>query len=208
MARPVQLFHAPTSPYVRKVMACILLRGLQGRVELIPTRPAENPGALQAANPLGKVPCLVTAEGTAIFDSPVICEYLDGLGNAQPLFPSPGPARIASLTLQALADGLCDAAVARQQSRAQQEDGAAPTPRQSAFQERQMAAIRRGIAALDAQPPQGLAEIGAVAAACALGYLDLRIPELGWRAIHPRLATWLASVEASPALARTAPPAG
>ncbi|MFC3124024.1 glutathione S-transferase N-terminal domain-containing protein [Pseudoroseomonas globiformis] len=201
----MKLFHSPTSPYVRKVMACVLLRGLQGKVELVPTSPMQNPGDLQAANPLGKIPCLVTEDGTAIYDSPVICEYLDGLGNAAPLFPAPGPARIASLTLQALADGIADAAVARQQGRAQQEE-AGPTPRQAAFQERQLAAIRRGLAALEASPPAALAEIGAVAAACALGYLDLRLPELGWRATHPKLAAWLASVEASPALSRTLPP--
>ena len=197
----MKLFHSPSSPFVRKVMACIILRGLEGRVELLATNAHASPDALLGVNPLSKVPALLTDEGMAIFDSPVICEYLDGLGNAAPLFPA-GPKRIPALVMQALADGMMDAAVARRMSDAlPQDDG------RKAFSTRQKAAVDRGLAALEANPPQGLSDIGAISVACALGYLDFRFAQEPWRAAHPKLAAWYEGVAAAPALARTAPPA-
>lgn len=198
----MKLFYSPTSPYVRKVMICMILRGLEGRVELLPTNPHTSPEPLLAANPLSRVPCLVTDAGQAIYDSPVICEYLDGLGNAAPLFPSPGPARIAALVLQALGDGMMDAAIARRMSDAlPQDDG------RQAFGQRQQGVVARGLDALEAAPPQGLTEIGAITVACALGYLDFRFAHEPWRETHPKLAAWYASVAAAPPIARTVPPA-
>ncbi|MCQ4161935.1 glutathione S-transferase N-terminal domain-containing protein [Roseomonas sp. GC11] len=197
----MKLFYSPSSPFVRKVMACLILRGLEGQVELVSTNAHASPGALLAANPLSKVPALLTEDGAAIYDSPVICEYLDGIGSAAPLFPA-GPARIPALVTQALADGLMDAAVARRMSdQLPQDEG------RIAFSARQKAAVERGLAVLEQAPPQGLADIGAVAVACALGYLDFRFAQEPWREAHPKLAAWLASVAESPAITRTAPPA-
>ncbi|MGH7044466.1 MAG: glutathione S-transferase N-terminal domain-containing protein, partial [Acetobacteraceae bacterium] len=76
----MKLFHSPTSPYVRKVMACAVARGLEGRIEIVPTNPHQSPPGLLAVNPLSRVPALVRDDGGALFDSPVICEYLDSLG--------------------------------------------------------------------------------------------------------------------------------
>jgi len=196
----MKLFHSPSSPFVRKVMACALLRGLANRIELIPTNPHTSPEGLLASNPLSKVPCLMTDEGQAIYDSPVICEYLDGLGDAAPLFPA-GAARIPALVMQALADGMMDAAVARRMSM-----GLAQDEGRTAFQSRQQAAVARALDVLERTPPQGLADIGAIAVACALGYLDFRFGNEPWRESHPKLAAWYAEVSAHPALTRTAPP--
>ncbi|MDJ0386688.1 glutathione S-transferase N-terminal domain-containing protein [Roseomonas sp. E05] len=196
----MKLFHSPSSPFVRKVMACALLRGLENRIELIPTNPHTSPEGLLAMNPLSKVPCLVTDEGQAIFDSPVICEYLDGLGDSASLYPQ-GAARIAAKTMEALADGIMDAAVARRMSM-----GLAQDEGRTAFQSRQQDIVARSLDALEKAPPKGLADIGAVAVACAIGYLDFRFGHEPWREAHPKLAAWYEEVSAHPALSRTAPP--
>jgi glutathione S-transferase len=195
----MKLFYSATSPYVRKVMICAILRGLEGRLELLPTNPHVSPDALLAANPLSKVPCLETAEGP-LYDSPVICEYLDGLGDAAPLFPAAGPARFAALTRQALADGMMDASVGRRMAAGlPQDEGREAADRRAA------AAVARALAVAEAAPPRGLTEIGAVSLACALGYLDFRFAHEPWRAAHPALAAWHEEVAAAPALARTVP---
>jgi glutathione S-transferase len=198
----MRLHHSPTSPYVRKVMACAIARGIEGRIETIATNPHESPPALLAANPLSKVPTLVTDDGIAVYDSPVICEYLDTLGDAPPLFPPVGSAaRLRALILQATADGILDAAVARRMHAAWPQDEG-----RQAFDARQKAAIARALDVLEKAPPQGLADIGAIAVGCALGYLDFRFAHEPWRDAHPRLAAWFAEVSQLAPLARTAPP--
>ena len=82
----MKLFYSPTSPYVRKVMACAMAAGVQGQITKVPANPWDSPAELLAQNPLSKVPCLVTDDGVALFDSPVICEYLDSVG-AGAVFP-------------------------------------------------------------------------------------------------------------------------
>src|SRR6266568_2410240 len=110
--RPVKLFYSPTSPYVRKVMACAIFREIDAQIERVVTNPHVSPPELLAANPLSKVPCLVTDDGLALFDSPVICEYLDSLDDGGPdLFPRAHGPRWRALKLQALADGITDAAI-------------------------------------------------------------------------------------------------
>ncbi|MBC9180078.1 glutathione S-transferase [Pseudoroseomonas ludipueritiae] len=196
----MQLFYSATSPYVRKVMVCALLRGLDDRIERVNTNPHLSPPELLAQNPLSKVPCLVTVEGLPVYDSRVICEYLDGLGTAHPLFPEPGPERTGALVMQALGDGIMDAAVAR---RMQQ-----PLPQDEGrrdFSGRARAAVARALEVLEAAPPQGLRDIGAVAVACALGYLDLRFADEPWREAHPKLAAWFAEVSQHAALTGTTP---
>ena len=108
----MKLHYSATSPYVRKVVACALACGISDQITHIETNPHVSPPDLLAANPLSKVPCLVTEDGFALFDSPVICEYLDAVG-AGSLFPPPGPARWRALRFQAIGDGIMDAAVSR-----------------------------------------------------------------------------------------------
>ncbi|WP_439599114.1 glutathione S-transferase N-terminal domain-containing protein [Falsiroseomonas sp.] len=198
----MKLHHAHASPFARKVMACAILRDIDGRIEIVVTDPHASPAALLQDNPLSKVPALVTDDGRAVFDSRVICEYLDTVGEAPPLFPPTGSmARLAAQVRHALADGIMDAAVARRMRFGKPMDET-----RLAYVARQKAAVQRGLAALEQDAPQGLSDIGEVAVACALGYLDFRFADEPWRAGHPRLADWFERVSRLPALARTAPP--
>ena len=197
----MKLFYSPTSPFVRKVMACAIARDIAGQIETSRTNPHDQPAALLACNPLSKVPCLVTEDGLALFDSPVIAEYLDSIGDAPPLFPRPGSAaRWHALKLQALGDGMLDAAVGRRGEQAKPQEAA-----RDATLAHQKAAIARAIAALEADPPGASLDIGTITIACALGYLDFRFAAEPWRTAHPRLAAWFAAIAETPAIAKTAP---
>ncbi len=107
----MKLYYSPTSPYVRKVVACAIIRGLDGRIERHVTNPHESPDDLLADNPLSKVPCLVTDDGLSLFGSQLICEYLDSVGDELQLFPAHGAPRWRALKFQSLGDGILDAAV-------------------------------------------------------------------------------------------------
>lgn len=197
----MKLHYSAASPYVRKVLACAIARGLEGGIERITTNPHASPDDLLANNPLSKVPALLTPDGIAVFDSPVICEFLDSHGDAPPLFPPVGsPQRLKALLRQATADGILDAAVGRRMQAQHPQDEA-----RRAFDARQKAAVERALAALERDPPAGLADIGAISVACALGYLDFRFPHEPWREAYPRLAAWFAEVSKLRPLAETVP---
>jgi glutathione S-transferase len=197
----MKLFYSPTSPYVRKVVACAIARGIDARIERVTTNPHLSPAALIAANPLSRVPCLVTDDGLGLFDSPVICEYLDSIGEAPPLFPrADSPGRWQALRLQALGDGMLDAAVARRMEQAKPLDDARGT-----FMARQKGVVVQSIAMLEAAVPGPAIEIGGLAIACALGYLDFRFAAEPWRPAAPQLAAWFTQISEHPALALTVP---
>jgi glutathione S-transferase len=192
------LHWSPASPFARKVMACAIARGVP--VETTRTDPHSSPDVLLRANPLSKVPALVLADGATLYDSPVICEYLDAQGAAPPMFPPVGPARWRALLLQALGDGIMDAAVARRMQ------GALPAEEaRQKFMDRQKAAVERALDSLEADPPTGLGDIGAIAVGCALGYLDFRFAHEPWRPTRPKLAGWFATVSALAPLQQTEP---
>ena len=197
----MKLHYSATSPYVRKVMVCALIRGIAGLLDKQTANPHQSPAELLADNPLSKVPALVTKDGTAIYDSPVICEYLDTIGSAAPLFPPTGSApRLKAMIRQAAADGILDAAVGRRLHMAHpQDDG------RKAFDARQKVAVERTLAALEKDPPRGLGDIGAISIACALGYLDFRFSHEPWRDACPKLAAWFAEVSKLAPLAETVP---
>jgi glutathione S-transferase len=197
----MKLHFSPASPYVRKVMACAIARGLEGRIEKVATNPHVSPAELLADNPLSKVPALVADDGTAIYDSPVICEYLDTLGDAPALFPPTGSReRLAAQIMHAAADGILDAAVARRLQMAHPQDEG-----RKAYDARQKAAVARALDVIETNPPKGLSHIGEIAVACALGYLDFRFGHEPWRESHPRLAAWFAEVSQQRPLAETVP---
>lgn len=196
----MKLFYSPTSPFVRKVMICAIARGIEGRIEKVTANPHVSPPDLLAANPLSKVPALLTDDGVAIFDSPVICEYLDSRGEAAAMFPPAGAARWRALVLQAIGDGMMDAAVARRGEQGKPQEAA-----RDAFMARQKAAVDRALAALEANPPGAGVDIGTITVACALGYLDFRFAAEPWRAGHPKLAAWFETVSKHPAVAATVP---
>ena len=196
----MKLFYSATSPYVRKVLACAITRGLEGRIQLVPADPHSSPPELLAHNPLSKVPCLVTDDGMALFDSPVICEYLDTRGEALPLFPEHMTVRWRALKQQAMGDGILDAAVLRRMERARPRDS-----ERDAVIAREKAAIDRTLDALEADPPHRIPDIGSITIACALGYLDFRFAAEPWRGKRSRLASWFEAFSEEPGIARTVP---
>ena len=194
----MKLFFSPTSPYVRKCMACAHELGLVDRIQLLPSKahPVDRDANIVAANPLGKVPTLVTDEGQALYDSRVICEYLNAIGGGT-LFPTDG-SRWNALALQALADGMLDACLL-----ARYEEVARPEALRSADWRRgQLDKVASALAALEAGTPalDQNVHIGNLATGCALGYLDLRFPELAWRDHHSKLAAWWAAFGARPSM--------
>ena len=196
----MKLFYSPTSPFVRKVMACAVACELDGQIERVTTDPWQSTPELLAHNPLSKVPCLVTEDGLALFESPVICEYLDYLGRGS-LFPPAGAARWRALGQQAIADGITDAAILRRRDLARPEEAA-----RSAAMDRQRLAMSRGLDALEAEPPADHVDIGTLSVACALGYLDLRFSQEPWRPGRPKLERWFEAMRQRPEIANTAPP--
>jgi glutathione S-transferase len=162
-----------------------------------------DPADLHAANPLGKVPALVLSDGRCIVDSPVICDYLDTLADPR-LIPADTAARIDCRTREALADGISDAAFSRTMERLR------PEPQRSAdWNVRWTNAIRRTIAHFNANiPSREQPDLGDIALACALSYVDFRHADMNWDHDAPALRAWLTGILARPSLAETAPPKG
>ncbi len=198
----LKLRYSTTSPYVRKVSATIMECGLENHIQRIPTNPWAADTDLGTDNPLGKVPALTLGDGTVLFDSPVICEYLDSLGSAPRLFPPSGVERWTALRQQAMGDGILDAAVGRLL-----EGRRSTEQRSEVFISRYMAAIDRALNVLEDESAQ-LAErwsIGQLTVACALGYLDFRFATDDWRDNRQRLAAWYESFKDRPSLRETVP---
>jgi glutathione S-transferase len=196
----MKLYYSSTSPYVRKVMACAIVRGLDSRIDRHPSNPHASPPDLVADNPLSKVPCLLTDDGLSLFGSQLICEYLDSLGEALPLFPAHGAPRWRALKFQSLGDGILDAAVP-----CRGEQGKPKEDARDAHINRYKAAISRTVDVLEADPPHRHVDIGSITVACALGYLDFRFASDPWRAGHPKLTVWHKAFSQNKALAETVP---
>jgi glutathione S-transferase len=176
------------SPFGRKVKVAAALLGLSDRITIEIADTNDPSDSLRRQNPLGKIPCLVLEDGTALYDSRVILEYLDMLAGGGRIIPVETTARFAALRLQALADGLMDAALLQvYEVRFRSE-----TERSPAWLAYQAAKVERVLAVLEEAPPaaDGVLTIGEIAVACALGYLDLRF-EGRWRAAHPKLVAYL-----------------
>ena len=195
----MKLFYSRTSPFVRKVMMTAIAAGVDKRIETATTNPWESPSELLASNPLAKVPCLVTDDGLALFDSPVICEYVASLGDGA-LVPPVGPGRWRALKQQAIADGIMDAAVIHRLESARPTDEA-----RRKNMERQHAAMQHGLDALEQEPPAEHLDIGTISVACALGYLDFRFADTPWRSGRSKLEHWFAGMSERPEYTATAP---
>jgi glutathione S-transferase len=196
----MKLAYSPASPYVRKVMACAIARGIADRIEKWTIGTADP--ALLAVNPLSKVPSLLTDDGVALYDSPVICEYLDSIGSAPKLFPTAGPARWTALRQEALGDGIMDASQPRRREIALPQDEG-----RAGYIALQRGKVSRAVAVLEAEADKlgALTTIGEITVGCALGYLDFRFGNEPWRPGHPKLEAWYARVVALPPLAGTMP---
>jgi glutathione S-transferase len=200
----MKLRHSHNSPFVRKVMLVAHHHGLLDRIDIVPvSRPATQAfGLATPENPLMKIPALTTDDGTVLFDSPVICEYLDTIGSRRKLFPAEGPARWTALRQQALGDGIGDSVILCSYELRRPEAQRSPE-----WTESQMARVHQGLAAAEAEDLAGLSTIGPIAVACAIGYLDFRFPDDGWRERHPKLAAWHREVAQLPAMQATQAPA-
>ena len=197
----MQLIYAKPSPYSRKVRVTLLEKGLAGQVEEIIASPMEDPAVLLAVNPLGKVPALRLDDGQCLYDSWVICEYLDSLTPAPRLIPD-GTDRIAALRRAALADGVLDAAVTARLELLRPE-----AIRWAPWTDRQQRAIQRGLAVMEQDVPAlgPAVTLAHIEFAVTLEYLDFRLPDLAWRAGHPALAAWLGQFSQRPSMLSTVP---
>lgn len=201
----MKLHWSPRSPFVRKVMIFAHETSLAERFERVRSVVAMTApnAALMRDNPLSKLPTLVLDDGRVLFDSFVICEYLDGLHAGAPMFPKTGPERWEVLRWHALGNGLLDMLVLWRNER-DREPGRQLKELLDAFGVKTDAALtqlEKEAAALDAAPFR----IGHVAIVCALGYLDFRFPDVDWRGVHPRLAAWFAKVSQRPSVQQTVP---
>ncbi|MBW8726124.1 MAG: glutathione S-transferase [Inquilinus limosus] len=196
----MKLLYSPFSPFARKVRIVAHETGLQDRIEVVPTSTEDPASGLSARNPLNKIPVLETEFGP-LYDSPVICEYLDTLHDGPKLVPAAGADRWRALRWEALADGLMDAALL-----IRYEITLRPADKQhEPWIERQKTKIRKSLDQMEADAAEldGPVTIGTIGAASALGYLDLRFADWGWRETHPRLAAWHAGFAERPSYIAT-----
>jgi glutathione S-transferase len=178
----------PASPFGRKVKLAASVLGLSGDIRVEPADTNDPADSLRQQNPLGKMPVLLLEDGSSLYDSRVIVEYLDHRAGGGKIIPREPSARFAALRLQALADGMTEAQILVIY------EGRWRPPEQHSqkWLDYQNDKIRRGLAVLEADPPAlgVIPNVGHIALACFLGHRDLRFPGM-WRGDHPRLAAWL-----------------
>lgn len=201
----MKLHHALPSPYVRKVRVVTIELGLDDRIELLQRgmTPVSPEAELNTDNPLGKIPCLITDDGQALYDSRVIAAYLDELAGGNRMIPASGPARWAALQREALADGILDAAVGRRY-----ETFLRPEERQwDQWIDGQRQKFIRGLDQFEREAAAfgDAVNIGTIACACACGYMDFRYADENWRDGRPNLASWFETFSKRPSMATTAP---
>jgi glutathione S-transferase len=192
---------SPASPFGRKVRIAASILGLAHAIEVQPADTNDPADSVRRQNPLGKIPVLIAPDGTALFDSRVILEYLDDHAGGGRIVPRDPKLRFAALRLQALADGIMDASILQVY-----EGRYRPAEKhEQKWLDLQAGKVARTLAALESDPPglDATPHVGQIATACALGYRDLRFAG-AWRAEHPRLVAWLERFAAAvPAFAAT-----
>lgn len=199
----MKLRYSPASPFVRKVMVCAHEVGLADRFELIATNVwGDDLAEFHRANPLGKIPTLVTEDGTFI-GSALCCEYLDTLHSGRRLIPAEPQSRWLVLQLHAVADGILEAAVARVVEVVRK-------PKEFRYQpniDRQAGKITRALDSIEAQVRSvgQTPDLATITLGCALGYLDFRLPELDWRQGRPATAEWFGPFGARRSMVATQP---
>ena len=200
----MKLYYAPASPFVRKCLVVAAELGLRDRIELVTAaaHPVNRDKNVVAHNPLGKIPTLITDDGSALYDSRVICEYLNILGDGN-LIPRAGEARWSVLSTQALADGVMDAAVlTRYETFARPE-----ALRWQDWITGQLAKVTSGLDALESRAADfgDRVNLGTIAFGCMLGYLDFRFASLGWRDGRPKASAWFEWFGARDSMVATRP---
>lgn len=204
----MQLRYSPTSPFVRKVTITAIETGLADQIEHVTTDPWASDNDLRQSNPLSKIPCLSTDDGMVLYDSPVICEYLDSISTGPKIIPTDHKARFDALKLAATADGMIDAGILFlvETMRRPQEF------RWDSWRDRQKTSMMMALDVLDSVADgmvttDGQVTIAEITTVSGLGWFDLRFPDLGWRTDRPALADWYDKAGERPSFQATVPPA-
>jgi glutathione S-transferase len=188
----MRLFTRPASPFVRKVRVMARDIGLADQIdEIILASPEEMKSEMPKYNPLGKIPALILDDDTILYDSKVICEYLDSLHNGEKFFPTELKARWKTLLLQGLADGIGEAIIIAAMNKFNRPEKFIYEPAISF----QLEKAERGLLEINGQIADfnKLGKIGPLSVACTIGYIDFRFPDLGWRERNSTLADWYAN---------------
>lgn len=202
----LRLFHSPASPYVRKVMVTAIERSVEDRIELLPSAagPVKRDQTIVRHNPSGKVPSALLENDQPLFDSRVICAYVDSLASSGASVYPQDQRRFKVLMLEALADSILDACLLCRYERVMR-----PAELQwDDWYNGQMEKIDSGLDDLESRWFDDIAvefHAGSIAAACTLGYLDFRFGDKDWRLSHPKLAAWFAEVSGRPSMEKTFP---
>lgn len=200
----MKLIYAAPSPYARKARATAIETGLAGTIEMEEINPWADPDGYRAVNPVGKVPALIRDDGPPLYQSSIVCEYLDAMGSTK-VYPQAGPARWTALRQLAAADGILDASVLTRME-GMFHEGEAVSQK---LIDRQELSVAEALGQLEdeAGDLEGAVTIGQIALACALGYRDFRFADIDWRSGHPKLAAWYATFSQRPSIADTDPEA-
>lgn len=198
----MKLYYTPASPFARKVLIAAIERKLDDKVERTVLNPWAEGNPVSQFNPAGKVPVLITDEGLNLYDSPVICEYLDSIGGEPKLYPTSGPARWVALRQNALGDALLDAMIARRVE-SRRPDG----ERSQGWMDRQLTTVGRCLDTMEANVSElsGVVTIGHIAWLCALAHLDFRFADEPWRPAHSNLTKWYDDFATRPSAKSTIP---
>lgn len=199
----MRLYASAASPYVRKVRVVADEVGLAERIELVPIDVWDEAAGVRRHNPLAKIPALQVDDGLTLFDSRVICEFLDATSVGPKVIPTAGDARWRALRWQAMADGILDASVSARLENVFR----APEARSQQWIDRQNLAVEAALDQLESEWAAAGEQpaIGEIAVGCALGYRDFRFAETDWRATRPRLADWFGTFRERASMRETAP---
>jgi glutathione S-transferase len=202
----MKLFYANASPFARKCLVAAHELGLHKQIELLPAsaHPVNRDQSIVAKNPLGKIPTLITDDDVVLYDSRVIVEYLNDLADGD-LIPTRGPSRFRVLVEQSLGDGIADAAVLTRYENAVRPEA----KRWDDWTAGQLDKVTCALADIEtrAHLHGDRVDVGTIAVACALGYLDFRFPTLLWRDKHPNTAAWFEWFGGRDSMVETRPPA-
>lgn len=200
----MKLYYSSTSPFVRKVNIFAIETGLDEQIEWVKTNPWQAEDHLTAKNPLSKIPTLVTNDEKVIYDSGVICEYLDSVHKGEKLISEQGDVRWLVLRLQTLADGILDAGILRfmEKKRMSEQQSNDWDRMQKGSVERALDYLERGVS--DWADKKGL-NLGIISVACALGWLDFRFSDEDWRTNRPKLKLWFEQFSNRSSMHKTIP---
>lgn len=198
----MKLYYSPTSPFVRKVNVFAIEAGLDKQIEWVKTNPWQAEDILTAENPLSKIPTLITDDGMVIYDSSVICEYLDSLHSGEKLIPQQSESRWQVLRLQALADGILDSGILRFLEKKRD-----PEKRSVDWDATQKDSVERGLDYLENTVSDwgDNLDVGVLSIACVLGWLDFRFSNENWRPNRSRLSSWFEQFSKRTSMAQTMP---